>query len=35
MAESSGVKVFGTGYDFASVSLTGGGGLGATAEPIL
>jgi len=35
MAESSGVKVFGTGYDFASVSLTGGGGIGATAEPII
>ena len=35
MAESSGVKVFGTGYDFASVQLTGGGGLGATAEPII
>jgi len=35
MAESSGVKVFGTGYDFAAVQLTGGGGTGATAEPIL
>ena len=35
MAESSGVKVFGTGYDFASVTLTGGGGTGAKAEPIL
>ena len=35
MKESSGEKVFGTGYDFAAVQLTGGGGLGATAEPIL
>ena len=35
MTESGGSKVFGTGYDFASVTLTGGGGLGATAEPII
>jgi len=35
MTESGGNKVFGTGYDFASVQLTGGGGLGATAEPII
>jgi len=35
MAESSGVKVFGTGYDFASVTITGGGGTNATAEPII
>jgi len=35
MTESSGTKVFGTGYDFASVQLTGGGGTGALAEPIL
>ena len=35
MAESSGVKVFGTGYDFASVNLIGGGGTGAKAEPII
>ena len=35
MTESGGAKIFGTGYDFASVTLTGGGGIGATAEPIL
>jgi hypothetical protein len=35
MAESGGNKVFGTGYDFASVSITGGGGTNATAEPII
>jgi len=35
MTESGGSKVFGTGYDFASVTLTGGGGTNATAEPII
>ncbi len=35
MTESGGEKIYGTGYDYASVSLTGGGGLGATAEPII
>ena len=35
MKDSSGVKVYGTGYDFANVTLTGGGGLGATAVPII
>ena len=35
MAELSGLKVFGTGYDFANVTITGGGGLNATAEPII
>lgn len=35
MKESSGEKVFGSGYDYANIVISGGGGTGATAVPIL
>ena len=35
MKDSSGQKVFGSGYDFANVTITGGGGSGAKVVPIL